>query len=348
LYEKVYSMENLELAHRNARKHKTWYKEVKMIDENPEPYLKELQDMLINHTYKTSDYVTFKKAENGKIRDIYKLPYFPDRICQWAILQVIEPMLMKKFVKNTYSAIPGRGIHKCLKDVTKDMRTDVVNCQYCLKIDVRKFYPSIDHRILKKMYRSFIKDKELLWLLDEIIDSTEGVTGIPIGNYLSQYSGNLYLTYFDHWLKEVKHVKHCYRYMDDVTIFGKTKNELHQLRKDIDEYFMRELKVRMKDNYQVFPTYTRGIDFVGYRIYIDHTILRKSTYKTFRKNMLRLRKKMQHGEMMNYHDFCCYNSYIGWLKYCDSYHLKQKYMQPLERYVNFYYECYLKKGGLLK
>lgn len=179
LYKQIYSMENLELAHQHARKHKTWYKEVKQIDTNPEPFLKELQDMLINHTYKTSKYETFVKKEHGKEREIFKLPYFPDRICQWAILQIIEPYVMKYFTKNTYSAIPGRGIHACLHDVVNAVQYDVPNCQYCLKIDARKFYPSIDHHILKMIYRRMFKDKELLWLLDEIIDSTPEGSGIP-------------------------------------------------------------------------------------------------------------------------------------------------------------------------
>lgn len=110
-------MENLKLAHQNARKGKGWYQEVKMVDEDPEKYLGQLQEMLLNKTYNTSDYVTFIKHDSGKDREIFKLPYFPDRICQWAILQVIEPYLIKNLIKNTYSAIPGRGIHLALHDI---------------------------------------------------------------------------------------------------------------------------------------------------------------------------------------------------------------------------------------
>lgn len=184
-----------------------------MVDEDPEKYLGQLQEMLLNKTYNTSEYVTFIKHDSGKDREIFKLPYFPDRICQWAILQVIEPYLVKNFIKNTYSAIPGRGIHLALHDIDQAVQHDVPGTQYCLKIDARKYYPSINHDILKKKYRRLFKDDDLLWLLDEIIDSTPGDTGIPIGNYLSQYSGNFYLSSFDHWMKEVKHVKYYYRYI---------------------------------------------------------------------------------------------------------------------------------------
>ena len=212
LYQQIYDLDNLRLAHQNAKRGKGWYSEVQAVDADLETYLKRLQDMLINHTYKTSEYTSFIKKEGKKEREIFKLPYFPDRICQWAILQVIEPYILKRLTYNTYSAIPGKGIHAALKDVEKAMRTDVPNCQYCLKIDVKKYYPSINHEIMKEKFRKLFKDPELLWLLDEIIDSISTSprlpdTGIPIGNYLSQYCGNYFLSDFHRWLKEVKKVK---------------------------------------------------------------------------------------------------------------------------------------------
>lgn len=347
LYEKICSMENLMLAHKNARKGKGWYKEVKAVDAEPEKYLKMLQEMLINRTYHTSEYETFIKHEGTKDRTIYKLPYFPDRICQWAILQVIEPILLKNFTADTYSAIPERGIHSCLKKVTEAMQTDIPHCQYCLKLDVRKYYPSINHDILKQKYRHLFKDDGLLWLLDEIIDSTPGDTGIPIGNYISQYSGNFYLSQFDHWIKEVKHVKYYFRYMDDIVIFGQTKEELHRLRKEIDFYFRTQLKLVIKDNWQVFPSYVRGIDFVGYRVFLNYTLLRKSTCKQFKRKMNSINKHRMEGKLMTYSEWCSVNSYKGWLIHCDSYRLQKKYIERIQRYADAYYQYYIKpkKGG---
>ena len=140
LYEKICDIENLRKAHKNAKKGKGWYREVKMIDEKPEYYLRLLQEMLINHTYKTSDYEVFYKTEGKKTRKIYKLPYFPDRICQWAILQVIEPFIINNLTDDTYSAIPKRGIHKALFKLQDAMWNDVPECQYCLKLDARHYY----------------------------------------------------------------------------------------------------------------------------------------------------------------------------------------------------------------
>lgn len=338
-------MDNLILAHHNARKGKTWYKEVKNIDANPDPFLKELQNLLINHAYQTSEYETFMKKEHGKEREIFKLPYFPDRICQWAVLQVIEPILMKFFTKDTYSAIPGRGIHECLKNVNKAMQCDIPNCQYCLKMDARKFYPSINHDILKGIYRKLFKDKELLWLLDEIIDSTPGDTGIPIGNYLSQYSGNIYLTPFDHWIKEEKRVKYYFRYMDDIVIFSHSKEKLHCLKNEIDEYFNKKLKLTVKNNWQIFPTYVRGVDFVGYRSFMNFKLLRKSTCKDFKRKMKHINNKRLHGKQVNHSEWCATNSYKGWLIHCNSYRLQKKYIEPIQRYIDSYYLTQIKKGG---
>lgn len=348
LFEKICDMDNLKLAHQNAKKGKGWYREVKMVDENPEYYLGVLQEMLIDKTYHTSKYETFIKKDSGKEREIYKLPYFPDRICQWAILQIIEPILLKNLTKDTYSAIPGRGIHSCLNRLTNSVHHDVPESQYCLKLDGKKYYPSINHSILKSKYRVLFKDADLLWLLDEIIDSTPGETGIPIGNYLSQYSGNFYFSEFDHWIKEVKRVKYYFRYMDDIVILGSNKEELHQLKDEIDEYFKKKLKLKIKENWQVFPTFVRGIDFVGYRTFLNYRLLRKSTCKQFKKKMIAIDKKQIEGLELNHSEWCSINSYKGWLIHCDSYRLSKKYIEPIQEFSNNYYlENIYKKGGMI-
>lgn len=348
LFEKIYDMDNLRRAHANAKKGKGWYREVQMVDNDPDFYLGELQKMLITQTYQTSEYATFIKNDTGKVREIFKLPYYPDRICQWAIMQVIEPYLLKRLTNDTYSAIPGRGIHLCLSRLRKALKTDEAETLYCLKIDVRKFYPSIRHDILKQMYRGLFKDEKLLWLLFEIIDSTPGEVGIPIGNYLSQYGGNFYFCTFDHWIKEVKRVKYYYRYMDDCVLLGPDKETLHALRKEIETYFKETLALDLKDNWQVFPVDARGIDFVGYRVFRDYTLLRKSTAKNIKKRMRLIRKKWESGQDLTLNDYGAVNSYGGWLKHCDSYRLQVKYVFPILPATSEYHKKYLKKGGKKK
>lgn len=345
LYEKVYDMENLRMAHRHASRGKGWYGEVILMNENPEEWLRLLQGMLINRNYETSDYTIFTRKDGKKVRLIYKLPYFPDRICQWALMQVIEPILINNFVRDTYSAIPGRGLHLALSRIQEAIRTDPEETTYCLKMDVKKFYPSINHKILKSKFRKIFKDEGILWLLDEIIDSTPEDEGIPIGNYLSQYCGNYYLSEFDHWIKETEFVfngqvikiRYYYRYMDDMIILSDSKEFLHWLRQKITEYLWENLRLTLKNNWQVFPIKDRGIDFIGYRIFPEYTLLRKDTVKTFKRAMNKIRRKLSEGKEFTYHDFCSVHSYIGWLKPCDSYRLKMKYIEPIMPYVNRYY-----------
>ena len=301
--------------------------------------------MLIRKTYKTSEYEVFIKKDTGKEREIYKLPYFPDRIVHWAIIQVVEPIFLNRLNGCTHSAIPNRGIHSAFKQLDKYMRNDVEGTKYCLKLDVKKFYPSIDHNLLKLMYRTLFKDPNLLWLLDEIIDSTEGDKGVPIGNYLSQYSGNLFLSKFDRWIKEKLRAKYYIRYMDDIVILHHDKNYLRKLLKEINKY-LKNINLEIKGDYQIFPSRTRGIDFVGYRHFGDYVLLRKSTSKRLIRKMRNIMKKLRNGGKLTYSDYCSINSYKGWLKWCNGYNLYTKWIKPLEPYCDKYYREVIKGENL--
>lgn len=382
LFNSICSMDNLYRAYQNAKSGKGWYKEVKQIEKRPFYYLAGLQYMLKNHLFKTSEYEIFILNEGKKKRDVYKLPFFPDRIAQWAILQVIEPFLVANMTADTYSAIPGKGIQPIVNDLRGYYKTkrvdgkkksvwvpsillsDEENTRYCYKIDLHHYYQSINHEVLKQKFRKVFKDPELLWLLDEIVDSINTATeedlielslsgeievdpntGIPIGNYMSQYSGNFYLSSFDHWVKEELHVKHYYRYMDDVVIFASSKEELHEIHRKVTAYTRDYLHLNIKGNYQIFPTKVRGVDFVGYRFFGEYTLLRKSTAINFKRKMRTCRKKMENNIPPTYSEWCSFNSYKGWLGNCDSYRLFKKYMEPLIEYMQNYYEREVKDHG---
>lgn len=336
LYEKIYDIENLRLAHKNAQRGKGFYTEVRDINKDPDKWLYKLQDMLINKTYKTSEYEIFVKNDKGKEREIYKLPYFPDRIVHWAIIQIVEPIFLNKLNHCTHSAIPKRGIHSAFNQLDNYMKSDEIGTKYCLKLDIRKFYPSINHELLKLMYRQMFKDNSLLWLLDEIIDSSGDAYGIPIGNYLSQYSGNLFLSKFDRWIKEKLKVKYYIRYMDDIVILHSDKGYLRKLLKKINKY-LKNINLEIKGDYQIFPSRIRGIDFVGYRHFGDYILLRKSTSKRLIRKMRNIMKKLRNGGKLTYSDYCSINSYKGWLKWCNGYNLYKKWIEPLESYCEQYY-----------
>lgn len=307
LYQKIYSLDNLRLADERARRGKRHSYGVRFHDLNREKNILELHHTLKNKTFKTSPYEVFKIYE-PKEREIYRLPYFPDRIMHHAVMNILEPVWMGIFTADTYSCIKGRGIHSCGEKLKRDLQ-DVNGTKYCLKIDIRKFYPTVDHDILKSILARKIKDKDLLWLLGEVIDSAEGV---PIGNYLSQYFANLYLAYFDHWIKEKKAVKYYYRYADDMVFLSPDKASLHALFLEMKSYLGENLKLEIKNNYQIFPVADRGIDFVGYRFWHTHTLLRKSIKKRFAKAV---NKDSKHKGIV---------SYMGWAKHCNSINLIKK------------------------
>lgn len=300
-------MENLESADIRARKGKGAQYGVTVHDKNKEANLQQLQGMLSNKTYTTSPYTTFKIYE-PKEREIFRLPYFPDRITHHAVMNVLEPIFVSMFTADTYSCIKGKGIHAAATAVKKALR-DVPGTKYCLKLDIKKFYPNIDHAILKGLLRLKFKDQDLLWLLDEIIESAPGV---PIGNYLSQYFANFYLSGFDHWIKEQKRVKYYFRYADDLVFLSADKDYLHSLLQDIRHYLCDQLKLDIKPNYQVFPVASRSIDFVGYRFYHTHTLLRK----TIKQNFARMLASRRNTASIA--------SYKGWAVHCNSKHLLKK------------------------
>lgn len=307
LYQKIYSIENLRLADDIARKGKLKQPGVLQHDKNREVNLILLHEMLKNKSYQTSAYKTFIIKE-PKERVISCLDYFPHRIAHHAIMLQLENVLVPVFTSDTYSCIKGRGIHGALRAVQSALN-DEPNTQYCLKLDIKKFYPNIDHDILKQIIRRKIKDNDLLWLLDGIIDSADG---IPIGNYLSQYFANLYLTGFDHWIKETKRVRYYFRYADDIVILSGNKPYLHQLLSDIRTYLTTQLNLTLKHNYQVFPVAARGIDFVGYVFYHTHILLRKSIKQNYAR------------EVAGRNDPHAIAGFNGWAKHCNSRHLVKK------------------------
>lgn len=306
IFEKICSTENLELADIIARKGKNGQYGIKLHDKNRMQNIQELYETLISGKYRTSPYTTFKVYE-PKERVVYRLPYFPDRILHHAIMNILEPIFVSAFTADTYSCIKTRGIHAAVRNVKRSL-VDRINTQYCLKLDIKKFYPSVDHDVLKRLLRRKIKDQQLLNLLDEIIDSAPG---LPIGNYLSQYFANFYLSGLDHWLKEVKRVQYYFRYADDIVIFSSQKENLHAIRQEIQSY-LHTLKLDIKGNYQVFPIQARGLDFVGYRFYHTHTLLRKSIKKNFARAVAR------------HCNTKVLASYNGWAKHCNSKNLIKK------------------------
>lgn len=329
LFEKVCNYETLYHAYLKARRGKTNLAEVLKFTYNLEDELSKLQYELKNQTYKTGKYRHFVIFE-PKERKISALP-FRDRIVHHAICSVIEPIFEKKFIYDSYACRKGKGTHAGANRLQKFLRK---NNNYVLKCDVSKYFPSVNHEILKKIIREKIADKKLLWLLDNIIDSSEKGNqrfscfprsaqekGIPIGNLTSQLFANIYLNELDEFVKYELRIKYYLRYMDDFVILHESKQEIHKIKEKIKLFLISIRLTLHPKKVHVFPA-TLGIDFLGYRIFNNHRLVRKSTVKRFLKTVKRKIKKYD-LEVMNFDKLMeSFNSWEAYMSHGDSYALK--------------------------
>lgn len=272
LWEAFIAKENFELALKNALKGKKKYRQVRAFLKNRGENLERVRQMVIRGDFHTSDYRS-KMIFEPKERVIYKLPFAPDRIVQHAVMNVLKPILIKKMIAHSYACIDGRGqiaaSLKCSEAVRKN--------RYCLKCDVRKFYPSIDQKTLSAMFHKIIRDKKFLAVLDDIIFSFAGGKNCPIGNYCSQWFGNFYLTRLDNFVKHELKCKDYERYCDDFLLFSDDKKYLNACREKIRE-FLRDTLFLEYSKCDLFDV-KQGVDFCGYRHFGKYVLLRKLTAK---------------------------------------------------------------------
>lgn len=323
LYEKIYDLENLQWAHHFASRGKKSSPPIQWTEKRLGDCLLTLQWLLKEEKFETGNYNNFTITERGKERYIYVLPYYPDRILHHAIVQVLAPIWHSWFIRDTCGSIPGRGVHDALNRMQRAMRNDPEGTRYCLKCDIRKYYPSVNHDRLKLHLRRKIKDKRVLALLDEIIDSAPG---IPIGNYLSQYFGNVALTPFDHWLKDELRIKYYFRYVDDFLIFANSKKILHLLVRDIKAKLAIE-HLTIKENYRIFPPHIEGVDFLGYKTFDNYRLLRRS----IRGNAIKAVRKHRQGTLRFKKLRRSIGSWYGWGKFARNQKFLRTTIWPIMR-----------------
>lgn len=305
LYKRFISKENFELAYKNAIKGKNKQRQVQEFKKNEKENLEKIRQLVISGKFHTSKYRKMTIYE-PKERIIYKLPFAPDRIVQHAIMNILKPILLNLFIKNTFACIEGRGQHKASLKCSEFVRRN----KYVYQGDVRKFYPSIDQFILSTMFHRLIKDTQFLAILDDIIFSFEGGKNCPIGNYCSQWFGNFYLSKLDNFVKHTLKCKDYERFCDDFLLFSDDKAYLNDCKKRVEAFLQNELLLNMSKS-ELYPTIT-GIDYCGYRHFGKYVLLRKRTAQRIIK---RYRKEISKEAV---------TSYKGVLKHCCSYHLNCK------------------------
>lgn len=316
------------MAYHKARRGKGWQRNVKNFEEDIPGNLKKIQEMLINRTYHTSIYQT-KKVFEPKERTIYVLPFYPDRLIQHAIMNVLEPIWDKLFIYDSYACRKNKGTQAGSLRAMEFIRKN----DYCLQCDISKFYPSMNHDVLYRIVQQKIKCPDTLWLLHDIIYSFSGEFNVPIGNYTSQWFGNLYMNELDQLIKQKYRMSYYLRYCDDFLLFHNDKKVLHEMAKIITEFVGETLKMRLS-KCNLFPV-SHGVDFLGYRHFRKYILLRKSTTKRVMKRIKRLPYDLKHKIITPEQFRSSIASTRGWLKWANTHNLQIKLkLDELEELLN--------------
>lgn len=314
LWDKITHPDNLLEAYKKAKRGKGWRKSIIIFEKNISSNLLRLQKMLCTGRFTTSKYQT-KTIYEPKERILYKLPFFPDRIVQHALLQVLIPIWDNLMIYDSYACRKGKGMHQASTKVMNHVR----KYKYCFKADISKFYPSIVHDTLFVIIKRKIKCIPTLRLIENIIRSFNGGKNTPIGNYTSQWFGNIYLNELDTLIKNIFGIKPYMRYCDDFVIFSNSKEELKILKNKVVSFLFDKLTLKLSKQ-SIFPV-KQGVDFLGYRHFYNKILLRKSTAKRIKKRMRNLPELLR-SDKITFEQFrSSIASTEGWLRWANTYNL---------------------------
>lgn len=327
-FAKVIDFNSLYQSYTEARKGKRWKYAVCKYEVNVLENLMFVHFMLSANKYRLSPYNCFIVKEPKERLIMYNS--FRDKIVQHSLCDnVLEPYLSKTFIYDNYASQKGKGTHFGLDRLKYFMsryyRQNGAD-GWVLKCDIRKYFYSINHDVLKEQLRRLIKDRDVLWLLDMIIDSTEG-PGIPIGNHTSQWFAVLYLSGMDHMIKERLGIKMYGRYMDDFYLIHPDKDYLRYCLEEIKKYLV-PLGLELNQKTAIFPL-TQGIDFLGFRTYLTDTgkvvrKVRRESKNRIRRKLKKYRHLLDEGRIDFETILQSYSSWTGHAEHGNSYHLIRK------------------------
>jgi RNA-directed DNA polymerase len=326
LYNKVYAFDNLHAAYLKARRGKRYRPEVLGFSAHLEERLLQLQLELANGSYHTGEYRRFEVTE-PKRRLVAALP-FRDRVVQHALCNIIEPIFEARFIEDSYACRVGKGTHAGADRLTAFLRkAQRANGEtWILKGDIAKYFPSIDHELLMSIIGRTIRCQATMRLVREIVHSwhTDGRAGkgIAIGNLTSQLFANIYLNELDQFVKHGLRQRYYIRYMDDFVIVGADKGALHSVRQDIADFLIDSLALELNTKTQIFPL-AHGVDFLGYRIWPTHRLLRKSSIRRMRRKLKHFAKLYATGSMDLEDIDKSVQSWLGHSSHANTYNLRK-------------------------
>ena len=344
LYPKLYDYENLFLAYKKARKGKTKKLYVIEFESNLQNNLLQLQKELIERTYQPEP-IVIVVIRDPKTRKIGKAA-FRDRVIHHALVNILHPIFDPMFISDNFASRKEKGHHLALERFDSFLRKISHNGEklkgiednnyiagYALKADVAKYFESIDHEILLRIIEEKVKDKEVLWLVNQILKYNAAVRGrgMPLGNYTSQFFANVYLNKLDYFVKHTLRAKYYLRYVDDFVILDKNEKKLERYKKYIDQYLYNlGLKLHPTKS-RVIPLH-QGVPLLGFRVFYHYRLLKESSIRQIKRN-LNIWKR-------NYVKGVPYENIMprleGWLahaKHGNTFNLRRKILKEFNRFL---------------
>ncbi|MGN1326606.1 MAG: reverse transcriptase/maturase family protein [Clostridia bacterium] len=323
-FDKQLTYDKLMKAHNLSKRGKGYRKDIILFNLKQEEYIRWLYEQLKNGTYKHGGYTTFYVTE-PKLRKIEKSKYIDRIVHRWIVDNFLNEYYVKTFINTTYACIKNRGMHKACQDVQNAMKhcKRIWNEYYILKMDVRKYFDNIDKDILYNIISKKIQDEKLLEVIKQIIYSTKGEKGQPIGNYTSQTFANIYLNELDQYIKHKLKCKYYFRYMDDGIIILKNKEEAKYILKNIKVFLKENLELELNNKTQIFKG-KQGVNFCGYKINEYRMKIRDKGKRKLKQKVKKLMQKIKAGEITSKEAQKYLCGHFGYIKYANVKNLTEK------------------------
>lgn len=326
VYTHTIQLENLFQAWEEFKKGKRNKADVRVFEKNLEDNLFSLYRELKEKTYRHGPYSHFFISD-PKARHIHKARV-RDRIVHHLLFTALNPFFEPTFIADSFSCRVGFGTHKGFQKLvfyTRKVSENYTKECWALKCDIEKFFDSIDHALLLEIIGRRIKDSDMLWLLKEVVESYETISGkgVPIGNLTSQLFANVYLNELDQYIKHVLRIPYYIRYTDDFILLSCDKNLLKQYTIKIDKFLTDNLQLMLHPNKTVFRRFSWGIDFLGYTALPHYQVVRT---KTRRRIFTKIKQKIHlySREMIDKQTLQqSFSSYFGILSHACSYKLRK-------------------------
>lgn len=345
LIEQVVAKENIYDAYKKTLKGDGKYKKEAMLFSINETYnLMNLRQSLIDGSYKFDGYVEFYVYEPKK--RLIHAPTYKDKIVQLAFNNVLKKIYNPTFIYDSYACIENKGTHKCVDRISYFMRKakwEYDDNAYIIKMDIEKFFYTIDRGILKKIIKKKIRCEETLKIIFGIIDSANQIDyrGLPLGNTLSQLFANVYMNEIDQYAKRKLGIKYYVRYADDTIIIVKNKETAKKILNKLTKFYQEELNLKMsEDKTKIFPL-AQGVNAIGFKIHPTHRLLRNDSKKKIKRKSKRFPNSIAEGRMTAEKAEQILNSWLGHAKHGNSYNFIQSLLKR-----NDY--LYLNYKGVLK